>query len=87
MFSSIIVVLLAGWCGTEPRILPPVKIDFPPKPPVTCKVCLAIGSFGGFVLAYAATNGFAGDGSLLTTTALGFVGGRVASNVYTLVTG
>ena len=87
MITSVIVGLLAGWCGTEPRPLPPIPIDFPPKPPVTCKICLAGGSFGGLVLAYAATNGFASDGSLLTTTALGFVGGRVASNIYSLVKG
>ena len=79
--TLIAVSMLAGWCGTVPIVLPPLEIEFP-KPRPICKVCLTVSAFAGLVLAAAVTQGFTTEASVLSVAVLGYIGGRVASDVY-----
>jgi hypothetical protein len=77
----VLVSLLAGWCGTVPRLpftLPPI-----PKPPrPICPVCGVVGAFGGLGLSAFATQGFTVETSLVSLILLGVIGGRFLGDLY-----
>lgn len=80
-FSLITLALLAGWCGNEPIVLPPIVVQ--PKPPrPICTVCILTAAFGGLGLAALVTQGFTVEASILPVAISGYIGGRVVSDLY-----
>ncbi len=80
------ICMLVGWCGNEPWWWRRWWRKPPPPPPEPWWLIDIISLIGGLIGGFLVSQVFPGEASFLTVVVGAFVGGRLTSSVYNIIT-